>query len=113
MLPYVKVFVQDPSNPPDIPGSEAEAVDMNLGHAALMRAQGAELVELMRRACFFGREKSFAEERVRLYEESSHSGEPGTTRTGEFECAGDIFTHSSLRLQSEAVKWAEHMLTTA
>ncbi|KAK5212268.1 hypothetical protein LTR47_007183 [Exophiala xenobiotica] len=113
MLPYVKVFVQATSNPPDIPGSEAEAVDMHLGHAALMRAQGAELVELMRRACFFGREKSFAEERVRLYEESAHAGEPDTTRTGGFEGAGDIFTHSSLRLQSEAVKWAEHMLTTA
>lgn len=113
MLPYVKVFVQAASNPADIPGSEAEAVDMNLGHAALLRAQGTELVELMRRACFFGREKSFAEERVQLYEESPRAGEPDTTSAEEFKAAADFVTHPSLRLQSKAVKWAEQMLTRA
>ena len=32
----------------------------------MLRAQGEELVELMRRACFYGREKGVGEARVRV-----------------------------------------------
>ncbi|OAL30293.1 hypothetical protein AYO20_08771 [Fonsecaea nubica] len=66
-LPYVGVFVAPPSVR-DVHQPNSEADDLARGHAALMRAQGLELVELMRRACFLGREKSFAEERVQIHE---------------------------------------------
>ena len=56
--PHTKIYTED------TPG----------GEAGLLRAQGAELVELMRRACFLGRERSFAEARIRL-EELERSGE--------------------------------------
>jgi hypothetical protein len=36
------------------------------GEAGVLRAQGEELVELMRRACFYGREKGLGEARVQL-----------------------------------------------
>lgn len=69
-LPYTKVFVRDSATTPPH------------GHALLMRAQGTELVELMRRACFFGQEKSVAEARVGLSvfdrTEGEHSPEVDT-----------------------------------
>jgi hypothetical protein len=36
------------------------------GEAGVLRAQGEELVEMMRRACFYGREKEVGEARVQL-----------------------------------------------
>jgi hypothetical protein len=60
-LPHVRIFVQS-----DVAGAGSNAIDVPRGHAALMRAQASELAELMRRACFIGREKGFAEERVQL-----------------------------------------------
>ncbi|KAJ9603320.1 hypothetical protein H2200_012098 [Cladophialophora chaetospira] len=68
ILPRVKIFVQAPSQPDAVrrPMEESEGIDIVSGHAALMRAQGSEMVELLRRACFVGREKGFAEERVKL-----------------------------------------------
>ncbi|KIW70792.1 hypothetical protein PV04_03032 [Phialophora macrospora] len=60
-LPHVRVFVQS-----HVAGEGGNAVDIARGHAALMRAQGTEMAELMRRACFLGREKGFADERVQL-----------------------------------------------
>jgi hypothetical protein len=36
------------------------------GEAGVLRAQGEELVEMMRRACFYGREKGVGETRVQL-----------------------------------------------
>lgn len=40
--------------------------DASGGEAGELRAQGEELVELMRRACFYGREKGIGEARVQL-----------------------------------------------
>lgn len=53
------------------------------GEAAVLRSQGQELVELMRRACFYGREKGLAEARVQLQKvtdmaESTVEGTIGT-----------------------------------
>jgi hypothetical protein len=48
--PYTRVYVRDTSG----------------GEAGILRAQGEELVEAMRRACFHGREKRVAEARVHL-----------------------------------------------
>ncbi|ETI23717.1 hypothetical protein G647_05522 [Cladophialophora carrionii CBS 160.54] len=64
-LPRVRIFVQSHVEQ-KAPDGESNAIDVTRGHAALMRAQGTELAELMRRACFIGREKGFAEERVQL-----------------------------------------------
>ncbi|EXJ62421.1 hypothetical protein A1O7_02856 [Cladophialophora yegresii CBS 114405] len=64
-LPHVRIFVQSDVQQ-KIADGESNAIDSDKGHAALMRAQGTELAELMRRACFIGREKGFAEERVQL-----------------------------------------------
>ncbi|OCT50485.1 hypothetical protein CLCR_07095 [Cladophialophora carrionii] len=64
-LPHVRIFVQSHVEQ-KAPDGRSNAIDVTRGHAALMRAQGTELAELMRRACFIGREKGFAEERVQL-----------------------------------------------
>jgi hypothetical protein len=48
--PFTRVYVRDSAG----------------GEAGVLRAQGEELVELMRRACFYGREKGLGEARVQL-----------------------------------------------
>jgi pimeloyl-ACP methyl ester carboxylesterase len=64
-LPLVKIFVQSAAQ--DLSKDETRSEpDIQEGHAALMRVQGSEMVDLMRRACFIGREKSFAETRVQI-----------------------------------------------
>ncbi|EXJ80911.1 hypothetical protein A1O3_07199 [Capronia epimyces CBS 606.96] len=97
LLPHVKVFVQGQGQRRGATvttGSDGKAqpVDVGLGLAALMRTQGIELAELMRRACFFGRERGFAEERVLLHEqggpldlEHEHERESGRGREHEHE----------------------------
>ena len=68
MLPYFNVFVPHSSL------SEAKALErIDSGSTAapldaLLRLQGIELVDLLRRACFYGREKGFGEEKVVLTE---------------------------------------------
>ena len=52
LLPYTRVFVED-GKPTD-------------GETCLLQAQGRELVDLMRKTCFYGREKGVAEERASL-----------------------------------------------
>lgn len=101
-LPSVKVFVQAPHDQPD---TDTQSVDVRLGHAALMRAQGSELVDLMRRACFFGREKGFAEERVQL-----HDG-PAITQDSskESNSESDSSSSAATSMQETAVTWAEDM----
>ncbi|KIW20643.1 hypothetical protein PV08_01220 [Exophiala spinifera] len=106
LLPYVKVFVQSPPVSLDKVECMSDEIRSDLGHTALMRAQGKELVELMRRACFFGREKGFAEERVQLSEGIAHD---------EDRWRGDVESHPSTRrlsmhLQEQALGWAEAML---
>ena len=63
-LPHVGIFVASESDPAT--SAESTGSDIGIGHAAIMRAQGREMCELMRRACFIGRENGFAEERVQL-----------------------------------------------
>ena len=55
LLPQTRVYVRDTSG----------------GEAGVLRAQGEELVELMRRACFYGREKGVGEARVQLHKRAS------------------------------------------
>ena len=93
-LPRVRVFVQAQSQAGSDTwtAEETRTLDMANGHAALMRAQGAEMTELMRRACFIGREKSFAEERVQLS-----------------ECKQGVADEGAEDLQQSAIKWVGQM----
>jgi hypothetical protein len=66
-LPWVRVFLQD-----GLGGSiDSEAVrstghkNADAGHTVLAR-QGEEMVSVMRRACFWGREKGFGEKKVTI-----------------------------------------------
>ena len=94
-LPHVRIFLQSESNPMSPATDSASNIpDLIEGHAALMRAQGKEMTELMRRACFIGREKSFAEERVQLRLCETEDGD-GKDRAGE--------------MQVRAVEWVEEM----
>jgi hypothetical protein len=89
-LPHVRIFVQS-----DVAGAGSNAIDVPRGHAALMRAQATELAELMRRACFIGLEKGFAEERVqlRLCDPSSPSVEmDGGMQEVALKWVGEIFS---------------------
>lgn len=101
-LPRVKIFVTEQTQPtPPSPRSEgAQGInatdgvltpEINLvkGHAALMRTQGLEMAELMRRACFISREKSYAEEMVQIQLCGQHG-----SQTGE-----------ALDMQTQAVRW--------
>ena len=59
-LPWVRVYVD---------GAEGE------GKGSVLADQGEEMVSVMRRACFFGREKGFGERRVSLVTEGGNMGE--------------------------------------
>lgn len=98
MLPYTTVFVQAAREPDS--ESEPPALDLARGHAALMRSQGADLVELMRRACFLGRDKSFAEERVHL----QVLGDQSPVKAG-----GGPGDQSMDTLHESAAKWLAEM----
>ncbi|KAI1611983.1 hypothetical protein EDD36DRAFT_271114 [Exophiala viscosa] len=102
LLPRVKVFVGALQNHPD---AESQFVDPRLGHTALMRAQGSELVELMRRACFFGREKGFAEDRVQLHDEPAITAESAE----EVDSYGKTSSSTASSMPESAVKWAQAM----
>ena len=70
-LPWVRVYVD---------GAEGE------GKGSVLADQGEEMVSLMRRACFFGREKGFGERRVSLVRECGGLGEDvGRWFEGVFE----------------------------
>jgi hypothetical protein len=96
LLPYVKVIVQTPT--PPSPDNANLSVDS--GHAALMRAQGIELAELLRRACFFGRESGLATERVQLLEKPANADDGG----GDNDAIGPM--------HEAATEWIEEMFGT-
>lgn len=89
MLPYVNIFLRSPSP------SKADA-----GHAAIMQAQGNELCELMRRACFIGREESLAIEHVQQETFSHLDPERDTT-------VADRDNATSMR--PRAIEWINEM----
>ena len=71
MLPYFNVYVSPPPSP-DLENSATRTdngnVGLDAGMNALLRMQGIELADLLRRACFYDREKGVGEERVKLTE---------------------------------------------
>ncbi|OAP61371.1 hypothetical protein AYL99_03574 [Fonsecaea erecta] len=100
-LPYVRIFLESPTHH-DIFLPSSEAQDLTRGHAALMRGQGLEMAELMRRACFLGREKSFAEERVHVREQ----GPEDRQRMDELEQGSG---RCRTGMQENAIEWIAGM----
>ncbi|KAL2415534.1 hypothetical protein ABEF95_001938 [Exophiala dermatitidis] len=77
--------------------------DLQLGLAALKRAQGTELVQFMRRACFVGRDKSLAEERAVLHQlEEQQNPDPDSSPTNH-----DKDPSLNLDLHKAALQWIE------
>ncbi|KAJ5661990.1 uncharacterized protein N7477_009606 [Penicillium maclennaniae] len=56
-LPWVRVFLR---------GGLGESIEQELKGHTILAKQGEEMVSLMRRACFWGREKGFGEKKVTL-----------------------------------------------
>ncbi|EXJ90462.1 hypothetical protein A1O1_03565 [Capronia coronata CBS 617.96] len=117
LLPHVKVIVrgQLTATPVTTPlPSDRKAVSIGLGLAALKHAQGIELAELMRRACFLGRERGFAEERVSLHEEkdATNSDLPhDSTEWAKLSVLGNLDPRKEVApdLRSTAVNWLHGM----
>ena len=109
-LPYVKIFVRAQS-PSRLDETHSTDPGMSQGHSALMRTQGAELVELMRRACFFGREKGYAEERVQLHEQGGAEVEGSSPSEAQSEEADSSMASSRTApcMQESAVRWIGEM----
>ncbi|KAL5335875.1 hypothetical protein BJX70DRAFT_401187 [Aspergillus crustosus] len=89
-LPWVRVFTSQNGNkgtvPPATETLEAKQPARRRRNQpkTVLAHQATEMVDIMRRACFFGRERGYAESRVTLA--YSPSGEPGTEN--------DSFDHS-------------------
>lgn len=71
LLPYVNILFK--VSQPMIPSGDSDALDIDI--PPVTHAQGVELLDLLRRACFWGREKGFAEERVISTELSTTNSE--------------------------------------
>ncbi|KAB8073903.1 hypothetical protein BDV29DRAFT_132465 [Aspergillus leporis] len=82
-LPWVRIFVREDGSPPlsnaDNPDNEPEENNYHPQSYAKQRnqtvlsRQADEMVDAMRRACFWGREKGFGEKRVSRAQVSSES----------------------------------------
>ncbi|RVX71123.1 hypothetical protein B0A52_03489 [Exophiala mesophila] len=82
LLPEVRIFLSPAISPSD--------PLLQQGMTCLLRAQSVELADLLRRACFYGRESGFAQGRVQVIEADgstrtttptpapAHAGEKGT-----------------------------------
>ncbi|KAK5096895.1 hypothetical protein LTS08_007385 [Lithohypha guttulata] len=64
ILPFINIYL----NAPPAPVEMDRDVSSNTNTSPVIRLQGLELLQLLRRACFWGREKGLAEERVNLVE---------------------------------------------
>jgi hypothetical protein len=73
LLPHTRIYVRSAS-----PAKSSALSGSDLAIHSILRAQGIELAELMRRACFFGRERGFAERRVGVMEVSGSGSGSGT-----------------------------------
>lgn len=89
-LPWVRMFLsQRDIDPGHASHSVARLKEGRSGSATVLTRQGEEMVSVMRRACFWGREKGFAERRVTL---SRGDGDLGDEVGSWFS---DIFERSS------------------
>lgn len=65
-LPYFNVLVS--GRPMDDRSNSSDTDNLNSAMQEILRMQGVEFAELLKRACFFGRERSVADERVEFTE---------------------------------------------
>lgn len=103
LLPYSKVFLSPPvsqgvKEATDSLSEHHEVPGLEDGLHALLHAQGTEFAELMRRACFYGRESGFANERVQVQEVIGSKSSP------------DLGADSELSVHRHAVRWADEIL---
>jgi len=73
LLPHTRIYVRSAS-----PAKSSAPSGPDSAIHSILRAQGSELAELMQRACFFGRERGFAERRVGVVEVSGSENGSGT-----------------------------------
>ncbi|KEF61154.1 uncharacterized protein A1O9_02719 [Exophiala aquamarina CBS 119918] len=103
LLPYTKIFLRasissemkEPTNAVD---NLSDTVNLENGLRALLHAQGTEFAELMRRACFYGREIGFANERVKVHNIVSSQSSPSLGLDG------------GSNVHQRAVLWANEIL---
>ncbi|KAJ6028564.1 hypothetical protein N7540_004140 [Penicillium herquei] len=76
-LPWVRVFVQDSKGDSSDDGlsGKSQGNKEALARDTVLAQQGEEMVSVMRRACFWGREKGFGERRVTLASVDESLGE--------------------------------------
>jgi hypothetical protein len=103
LLPYSKVFLSPPvsqgvKEATDSLNDHHDVLNPENGLHALFHAQGTEFAELMRRACFYGRESGFANERVKVHEVIASQSSP------------DLEADSELSVHQDAVLWANEIL---
>jgi len=101
LLPHTKIFLHSPSvgetkelTNHALNNHQNSDVNLENGLQALLHAQDTEFAELMRRACFYGREIGFANERVMVQEVPSVGLEG----------------HKGSSLYQHAVHWANEIL---
>lgn len=83
----------------------AVLIDHERGLQALLHAQGTEFAELMRRACFYGRESGFANERVQVLDGAGVGDAAIETSSGVWEVDDD-----GLSVYQQAVLSADQVL---
>lgn len=107
LLPHVRIFSTRPS-PQSSNQSAPTAPDhlhiqLQQGLTTLLRAQSNELADLLRRACFYGRESGFAEQRVQLVVEELDESTDSSSSS--------VTTASTANMHSRAIAWAEAMFS--
>ena len=81
--------------------------------SALLTTQGTELVELLRRACFYGQEKGVGEERVSLsyFGRAGEEGQAGNVGNGKESGEEDNpNVEKGVQEMVEMVKWFKTIL---
>lgn len=107
LLPHTRIFVR--SKPLLILDKDkqqhdaATLLDRERGLQALLHAQGAEFAELMRRACFYGRESGFANERVQVLDAGGGGGAEASSGIVEADDDGSS-------VYQQAALWADQVL---
>lgn len=98
--------------------SRRRPTEAGMGEESVLASQGVEMVSLLHAACFFGREKSFGEERVKLVRVpilSGHSGSPLNIESAERdeepsrESTGGSATHED-PVARQAGEWFQDIL---
>lgn len=97
LLPRTKIFLRSGA-PFESADKRSVVADQEQGLQSLLYAQGMEFAELMRRACFYGRESGFANERVLVHD------------VGKGEVSSEFERDDALSTNEQAILWADQVL---